>query len=259
MSINEIFPNPTLKQVIFQIRFSNLFSIENKIGDLQLKIMSKFPHSALVFRRQVVFVDAGPDAKLENIGREIDDTSGKKIWQFKSDKDEIQLNILSDSLDITSQHHKTYNLGEGDKFRDTIKFVLKNFFEVIPILRINRVGLRYIDECPVPTKDGIIDDAKFKSYYNSSFPLNRFKLSKVNEMVFKAVVRRGKYNLRYSESLTKPKDEYKLILDFDGFTNNISSKDCLKVTDELHKITSTEYKKTIKEPVYEYMRHKREG
>ena len=259
MSVNEIFPNPTLKQVIFQIRFSNLFSIENKIGDLQLKIMEEFPHSALVFRRQVVFVDAGPNAKLEDVAKGLGDTSSKKVWQFKSDKD-VQLNVLSDSLDITSQHHKTYNLGEGDKFRDTIKFVLKNFFKVIPILEIERVGLRYIDECPVPTKDGFIDDAKFKSYYNSSFPLRRFKLSKVNEINFKAVVRKGKYNLRYSEFLTKnKKGEYKLILDFDGFTNNILKKDYLKVTDKLHEITSAEYKKTIKEPVYEYMRHKKEG
>ena len=48
MSINEIFPKPTVTQVIFQIRFPNLFFIENKIGDLQLKIMKEFPHSKLI-------------------------------------------------------------------------------------------------------------------------------------------------------------------------------------------------------------------
>ena len=31
MAINEVFPNPTVKKVIFQIRFPNLFFIESKI------------------------------------------------------------------------------------------------------------------------------------------------------------------------------------------------------------------------------------
>ena len=47
----EIFSNPTVKKVIFQIRFPNLFFIENKIGDFQLKIMGMFPESKLIFRR----------------------------------------------------------------------------------------------------------------------------------------------------------------------------------------------------------------
>ena len=65
--INEIFPHPTVKRVVFQIRFPNLFYIENKIGDFQMKIMKEFPQSALIFRKQVVFADIGPEIKLENI------------------------------------------------------------------------------------------------------------------------------------------------------------------------------------------------
>lgn len=38
MPINEVFVNPTVKQVIFQVKFPNLFFIESKIGDIQLKI-----------------------------------------------------------------------------------------------------------------------------------------------------------------------------------------------------------------------------
>lgn len=254
MNIKEVFPNPTVKQVIFQIRFPNLFYMENKIGELQLKIMKEFPQSALLFRRQIVFADIGSETKLENISNDSDKEAGKKIWQFKSDKD-FKLNILSDSLDITSQYHKTYALEGGDKFRDIIKFVLDHFFEITSIPIINRVGLRYIDECPIPSKDNSV----FRSYYNSSFPLERFNLADASEMDFKTVVRKGEYNLRYIESLQKIKDEYKLILDFDGFTENIASEDCLTVTDSLHKIISEEYESTIKKPVYEYMKQGREG
>lgn len=252
MSINEIFPYPTVREVVFQIRFPNLFYIENKIGELQLKIMKEFPHSALLFRRQLLFADIGPEVKDEALPSPLDAREGKKIWQFKSDKN-CQLNVLTDTLDISSPYHKTYNLEGGDKFRDIIKFVLDSFFEITSIPIINRVGLRYIDECPIPSKD----NATFQSYYNSIFPIDRFNLSEAKEMDFKTLIRKGDYYLRYIESLEKIGEEYKLILDFDGFAENIASEDCLVITDKLHEIISEEYVKTIREPVYDYMRRER--
>jgi len=254
MTISEVFPNPTAKQVIFQIKFPNLFYMENKIGDLQLKIMEKFPQSSLLFRRQIVFADIGPGAKLESIPSDLEEETGKKIWQFKSSKN-FQLDVLSDSLDISSQYHKTYNLEGGDKFRDIIEFVLNRFFEVVSIPIINRIGFRYIDECPIPSKD----NSTFTSYYKSVFPIKRFNLADVNEMDFKTVIKKGEYYLRYVESLQKVGGEYKLILDFDGFAENINSKDYLIITDNLHTMIIEEFEKTIKKPVYQYMRQKKES
>jgi len=253
MSINEIFPNSTVKQVIFQIRFPNLFYMESKIGDLQLGIMQEFPESSLIERRKIVFVDVGTNLKPldDDLDKETDKETGRKIWQFKSPKD-FQLNVLSNSLDITSQYHKTYNLGDGDKFRDIIKFVLDTFLKVTAIPIINRIGLRYVDECPVPSKD----NKSYKSYYNSAFPLNRFNLADAEEMVSIVKTKRGKHYLRYIESLQKVDNEYKLILDFDSYAINIKPEIYLDVTDELHAIISDEFEKTIKEPVLEYMRKK---
>ena len=127
---------------------------------------------------------------------------------------------------------------------------MDQFFEVTSIPIINRIGLRYIDECPIPSKD----NSTFKEYYNSIFPLDRFNLANANEMDFKTVTKKDKYYLRYIESLRKIEEEYKLILDFDGFAVNISTQDYLRITDDLHAIISDEYERTIKEPVYEYMR-----
>ena len=172
--------------------------------------MEKFPQSSLLFRRQIVFADIGPGAKLESISSDLENETGKKIWQFKSSKN-FQLDVLSDSLNISSQYHKTYNLEGGDKFRDIIKFVLDHFLEIVSIPIINRIGFRYIDECPIPSKD----NSTFNSYYKSVFPIERFNLADVNEMDFKTVIKKGKYYLRYIESLQKVGSEYKLILDFD--------------------------------------------
>jgi len=255
MAINEIFTNPTVKQVIFQIMFPNLFYIENKIGELQLKIMTEFPESTMLHRRTFTWVDVGPEVKLTEVESKLEkEPAGQKIWQFKSPKG-FQLNVLSSSLDITSSYHKTYNLEGGDKFRDIIELVLGKFLEVVSLPTINRVGLRYVDECPIPSKE----NSAFRSYYDSVFPLDRFDLADAQEMDFKTMVKRGNYFLRYVESFQKVQDEYKLILDFDGFARDVNPKDCLMVTDDLHQLISNEYEKTIKEPVKEYMRKPKEG
>lgn len=254
MSNGEIFPNPTVKQVIFQIRFPNLFYIENKIGELQLRIMSEFPESRLVYRRSVVFADLGPDVKPVDVAADIEGEPSRKIWEFKSPRN-VKLNVLSDSLDITSQHHKTYDNQESkEKFRDVIKFAVGNFLSIVNIPIINRIGLRYIDECPIPEKN----NDSFKTSYDSSFPLYRFELADAEEMATRAVVRKDKYRMCYMERLVKEEDDWKLILDFDGFAHEIPAEDYLTTTDALHEIISDEFHKTIKEPVYKYMRQERE-
>jgi uncharacterized protein (TIGR04255 family) len=247
MVIEEVFPNPTVKQVIFEIKYPNLFYIETKIGDFQVKIMKEYPKSELLYRKRIVFADLGPKGEFKPLDEEI----GKKVWEFKSDKN-YSLRVTTNSLHMVSEHHKTYNLEGADKFRDAINFAVTNFMEVMAIPLINRIGLRYIDECPLPSKD----NDTFKSYYNSVFPINRFSIADAEEMFFRTVIKKDKFNLIYMEVLQKEQDKYKLIFDFDGFANNVESKDYLQITDELHKIISAEYEQTIREPVYEYMRKK---
>jgi uncharacterized protein (TIGR04255 family) len=254
MGIKEVFLNPTVKQVAFDIRFPNLFYLESKIGDFQVQIMEEFPESALLFRRQIVFADMGPAVKIEEVEEKVDKEWATKVWNFKSPRN-FELDVSTSTLVISSLHHKTYNLGVGDKFRDIIRFVVDKFLEVTSIPTINRIGLRYIDECPIPSKD----NKTFRAYYNSVFPVDRFNMTDANEMNFKTMVKRGDYFLRYIESLQKVKDDYKLILDLDGFATSINAKDYLAVTDKLHEIISDEYESAIKEPVKEYMRKPKEG
>jgi uncharacterized protein (TIGR04255 family) len=215
--------------------------------------MKEFPDSALVYRRQLLIADIGPETKLENLPAEHDTESRRKIWQFKSGKG-VVLNVLSDSLDIASSYHKTYNLPGGDKFRDAIKFIVDSFLGTTQIPVITRIGLRYIDECPIPAKD----NASFSSYYNTSFPLGRFDIATASEMDFKAVIKKDHHSLRYVESLKKIGNEYKLVLDFDGFATNIASSDYLTITDTLHTIISDEFEASIKEPVFRHMREQKE-
>lgn len=250
MVINEVFPNPTVKKVIFQIRYPNLFYIENKIGDFQLKVMAEFPESALIFRQRMIFADFGPDVKIEKQFQDKPEENASKIWQFKSPKG-YALNVMGDSLDITSEFHKTYNNQASDnRFRDIIELVVNCFFEVMAVPTVKRIGLRYIDECPIPEKT----NEKFKEFYESTFPLTRFKLEDAIEMVFRTAVNRGENYLRFMETLGRNEEEYKLILDFDAYSEKVEPERVLQITDDLHDLIIKEYEKSIKEPVFEHMR-----
>lgn len=234
-----------------QVKFPNLFYIENRMGDFQVRIMKEFPESALLFRRSVMLADIGPEGRLERIPEQEEVTS-KKMWQFKSEKGYV-VNVHTDNLAIVSDYHKTYNLGEGEKFRDIIQTVSSAFFETMSIPIVTYIGLRYIDECPIMSKD----NATFKSWYNSTFPVDRFNMADSSAMEFVTIVKKGQYNLRYSESLRKTeKGEYKLVHDFDGRAGRTQVDRCMEVLDSLHEVILEEYEKTIKEPVKEYMRQK---
>ena len=161
------------------------------------------------------------------------------------------MNIKSNSLSIVSLNHKTYDLGTLDNnFRDLIKFAVENFLSVVPIPMFTRIGFRYINECPIfgLTKEN------FEESYNTAFPLSKFSITDAIEMDFKAVVEKDGNFLRYVESLQTKNDKKVLIIDTDGFKENIRTTEYLQTTDKLHNILYTEFINTVKEPVMKYMR-----
>jgi len=249
MAITEVFPNPTVKQVSFEIRFPNLFFIESKIGELQIRIMDKFPESALLFQRQLLF--AVSTEKIEDLQKKVPQEEGVKIWQFSNPALGYKLDISGSNLAISSTSHKTYNNQQSDnRFRDIIAHVVDPFFRLTNLPTLNRVGLRYIDECPFKEKT----TTKFLNHFNSCFATTRFSIEDSIEHQYIAFVKRNEYFIRYVETYNANVNTTSITLDFDGSANNVPSAACLDTTDRLHDIIVEEYEATIKEPVYEYMR-----
>jgi len=131
-----------------------------------------------------------------------------------------------------------------------IDYVIKHFFEVASIPLVTRLGLRYIDECPIPKKE----NKAFQKWYNTSFPLTRFNLADAREMIFRTTVSKKGYFVRFIESLHSKNGTEILVLDFDGFAEKVKSNDCMGVTDKLHELISDEFEASIREPVYKFMR-----
>ena len=246
----EVFNNPTVKNVVFEIKFPNLFSIENKIGDYQERIISEFPESKLLLRRPIIISDVGPEGKLESIPDSPQKNFEKKIWHFESEE-KHEVNITTNSLMIRSSHHKTYrNITSEKKFRDVIEFVVTNFFEIISIPRLNRIGLLYQDKCPLPNKN----NETFTRFYNSAFRTDRYPIDDVINMACEIRTKRGNHFLIYRETLVENSGKYSVLLDFDGYETNVPSQQYLQVTDELHEIIDKEYFSIIQDPVIEHMR-----
>lgn len=255
MSIAEVFPRPTVKQVIFQIRFPNLFFIESKIGDIQIEIMDEFPDSALQLQRSFIVADLGPGVKMEDIRQELTPEPTAKIWHFRSPKG-YELNILSDSLDITSQYHKSYDRPDAEsRFRDVIQKAVGSFLKATRIPMISRVGLRYVNECPVPAWNS----AEFENWYATTFPFRRFPLEDAQEMMFRTEVRRGDLSLRYGEQARRDEEGgHRYELDLDAFATQVRSEDYLTVTDQLHTLVVAEFGASAKQPLIDYMRKSKE-
>jgi uncharacterized protein (TIGR04255 family) len=257
MTIAEVFSNPTVKTVAFEAKFPNLFFLESKIGDLQIKLMERFPEALLLFRQNIVFADIPPGGKLpDSLQAKTEEATGQKVWQFRSPQSGV-VNVQTNSIVIQSDYHKTYNNPTSpERFRDSIKFVMDSFLGITNIPLLLRIGLRYVDECPIPEKS----NQSFSNYYSSVFPLERFNLADATEMDFKTVVKRGDASVRFVESLQRSdEDKFKLVLDFDGFQERVNSDQYLIVTDQLHDLISAEFEASIKEPVYTFMRQPKEG
>ena len=224
--------------------------METKIGDYQLKIMELFPKSSLLIQNQFLLAQQTADKTISPSENRI---QTKKIWQFKTEQEDVTLNISMDSLDITSDKHKTYNnQGADNKFRDVVAFVVDKFLEMIPLIRISRMGLRYIDECPLPEP---LTTESFLEYYNTFINFSAIvDIKNVNEMGAAIVIKKAdNLNVIYKENLLKNNDAYKYTLDFDGQALNISSTEYLSKLDVLHDEITSYYHKIIKEPVIKIM------
>lgn len=250
MTIEEVFPNPTVKSVIFQIRFPALFAMESLIGDFQTKIMEQFPESRQIIRARIIMAEVGADKNGPEQLQEADTGAAKKIWQFESESGTV-MNVTRDSLALTSSVHKTYANPEADvRFRDAIQLAVENLLRTTKIPKFRRIGLRYINNCPVP--EGGIEE--FRRWYDSALPLDRFEMDDALELQLLARVRRGGCHLAFRETLEKKGDDRILTLDFDAYEEGIKAERYLEVSDHLHTLVSEEYERSIKEPVYDYMR-----
>jgi len=248
LPVGEIFAHPTVSQVIFQIQFPTLLFIPAKVGDLQIRLMPRFPHTKAMSQRGFIFARSTDSDQIREIADKQRGDDIERIWTF-SDDEGITVEVKTSALTIVSKKHKSFRHGD-DSFRSLIRFVLDQFLEEIPIPLVSRLGLRYVDECPFPE----LTTASFKSYFNTCLPVDRFHVEDCIDMTLIAVARRESPHLRYSETIQSNDKEQKLVLDMDAFSEALPVDGIMAGLDELHRLLRENFEHTIKEPVINYMR-----
>jgi uncharacterized protein (TIGR04255 family) len=245
MDTDEVYTNPTVKQVIFQIKFPSLFYIETKVGEFQLRIMKEFPKSEAVVQKQLVFAEVKQGEKVEPVP----DLGTGKIWKFISESG-TELQVRNDSVTLSSEHHSSYASGElGQQFREVIHFAITQFLDTVQVPVLTRIGLRYVDYCPVTS----MRNTSFNRFYNSCLPVKRFPLDSMSSAAVTVITSLADgFGLIYKEQLVV--EDRRLIVDIDAYHETSVPADYLTIADQLHQLTSNEFWRTAKEPLKNYMR-----
>jgi uncharacterized protein (TIGR04255 family) len=249
MASKEVFPTPLVKQVAFEVRFPNLFFIEGRIGEFQVQVMKDFPQSELVHRRNLmIFAGNADNPQVQELAKQQSAEAVEKIWQFKAESG-IRLEVSTRNLVLVSEKHSSY--GEGERpFRSIIEKTVSEFFKLIQLPTVQRVGLRYINECPLLDKT----TKTFNDCYNSILPVERFGLENLSKADCVAVAKDGSMQIQRIEGLRFGPSSDLLVLDLDASTENIASGNVITTTDKLHELIEREFWNTIREPIVAHMR-----
>lgn len=237
----EIFTRAPLSEVAYQIRFPSMFYIPQAIGEFQIKIMDDFPKASQLLTTQFSIEDGVPKFP-----------GGKPIqsWQFETENEKTKVIIKLDSVLVSSMEYNSYDQSPGMKFRDLISRIINEFLQKFPIKKFTRIGLRYVDHCPLDEKT----NEYFKKYYVPKFDIENYKIDNLIDSRISLRTRRDNYNLLFQCRIAKIKDIYKYIMDFDAYAENVESANYLSITDDLRKLNKSEFYSCITEDFKQYMR-----
>ena len=242
--VDEVFKNPSVIEVVFEVRFPTLFYIAQRIGDFQVDIMDIFPKSSEIIEQP--FVISRSDKTLpEELPKPT------PIWQFESDNGKTKIIIRPNRLNISSQEYISYNNPEVDnKFRDLINKIMHHFLERVPMKKFSRIGIRYIDRCPLE----LLTNVYFKNYYKPVINIDKYCVENIQESQVLIRTKMDDYFLLFQCAIKQVEDKYYYFLDYDGYANDIEVEKYLAVTDKLQKAIKKEYLNHITEEFKTYMR-----
>ncbi len=133
MEAHGVFPTPLVKQVFFEVRFPNLFFLEGRIGEFQVRIMRDFPQSELVHRRNLMIFTGNPEnPQVQELAKQQSADAIEKIWQFKAESG-TKLEISIRNLVLVSEKHNSYREGGEKSFRSVIEKTISEFFRFVQL------------------------------------------------------------------------------------------------------------------------------
>lgn len=144
--MSEIFPNAPLFEAVFQLRFSGEAAVEIARARIQEEVREELP--------KLYVPRAVPGESL-----------ALKPWEFRSDDDS---EIVGLAINSFSYHSRKY--AGFARFRERFTLFHSVFGQNVRVHRLNRIGLRYINQFPV-LRQSDTATIPLKDYVNVGFDL----------------------------------------------------------------------------------------
>lgn len=224
-----------LSDVIFKIDFPVILELtENPPRQFQNKIINDFP-----------ILEPIKQIDIE-IKRQETTQVLSTLWKFKNEDNSNLIELKINSLAVIQKKYTDYQ-----DFKKLINIANKAIFDIYPITKINRLGLRYINQIN-------LEEPKFfewEDYINNSL-LGGLKFIKIKNKIRRIMqsiritpeediilnLVSGIFNSTYPGKIVKKE----FILDYDCFTKIQFDKETLeKKVDKFHKIIVKYFKKSI--------------
>jgi len=210
--INEVFKNPAVIEVAYEVRFPPQFYISRKIGDYQLVILDEFPESSQQVQTMVT---------LDANGVALKDEANKPVlnWVFENVDSKTKITVKQNSLSIISTEFKSYDSGPENKFKDVVSQVVSKFRKHIPIKNFTRLGLRYIDRCPLDE----LTNEYFGKFYMPVIDINKYRLEDLIDTLIQIRMKKPPHYLHFQSGIKLFGEKYKYFMDFDGYAQNVDA------------------------------------
>jgi len=190
--LDEIFPANPIREVDFEIRFTPRLRVQAEMWRFQEELVSEYPEVGL------------ETALLPNAA-----TVSVTVFQGLSKARVIKVSPQSMALAFSSYDN-------FEQFKEEVLRRGSKFCEIFEVSSLTRVGLRYVNEIPLPTQqsDSMVE------YVRPFVDFDRISLSAVQQFALQVVARAGDHMVQVRTAmLAGPVRTY--ILDIDAYTENV--------------------------------------
>ena len=190
--LNEVFPANPIREVDFEIRFTPRLRIQ-----------------AEMWRFQEDLIDEYPDVSLESAILPTGATLSVTVFQNQRKARVIKISPQNMAIAFSS-----YNNFED--FKEEVQRRIRSFCAVFEISSLTRVGLRYVNEIPLPTQE----PESLARFVKPLLEFERFPLSSVQQFATQvSATLNGHMVLIRTAMLAGPLRTY--VLDIDSYTETV--------------------------------------
>ena len=231
--LDEVFPNPSVREVAFEIRFAPRLRIRPEIWRIQEKLAETYPQ-------------IGEDNVPQAGGRTID------TYTFANPSLQRLVKVSQENFIVVFNRYTTFEDFKAEVIAQTL-----DFSKEFDVGTYTRVGLRYVNHIELPTEDGI---RLLQRYVNVPIDFERFDPDTVEQLLSEFRLKVGRHRLTIRGALIQvPTGSQQLlyILDLDCYgLGRYESSELSDLLDEFHDQIQNQFLEHIKNEYKTIMRRR---